>query len=78
MATKLTLRMDEELIEQAKRVARQRRTSVSRLVAEYFAVLGRAPEDARLPPITRSLLGIAAGCGLGEEDYRRHLEDKHR
>jgi hypothetical protein len=70
--------MDDELIEQAKRVARERKTSVSRLVADYFEVLGRAPEPADLPPITRSLHGIAAGSELDEEDYRRHLEVKHR
>lgn len=28
-----------------------------------------------LPPVTRSLLGIARG--VDEEDYRRYLEEKH-
>lgn len=36
MVTKLTLRIDETLIEQAKGEARRRGTSVSRLVADYF------------------------------------------
>lgn len=77
MATKLTLRMDEDLIELAKGVARERGTSVSRLVADYFAALER-PQEAEPAPITRSLRGIAAGAGVDEEDYRRYLEDKHR
>jgi len=77
MATKLTLHMDKDLIELAKRVARKRGTSVSRLVADFFAALDRAAEE-ELPPITRSLWGIAAGTGADEEDYRRYLEDKHR
>lgn len=76
MATKLTLRMDEDLIESAKRVARDRGTSLSRMVAEYFVRLeDSAPED--LPPVTRSLKGVAAGVNLEEEDYGRHLEGKY-
>ena len=31
-----------------------------------------------LPPITRSLVGSLAGSTLDEEDYHRHLEEKHR
>jgi len=86
MATKLTLRMDETLIEEAKKEARRRGTSVSRLVADYFERLerlrghrghrGQIEDD--LPPITRRLHGIAAGSDLTEEDYYRHLEEKHR
>jgi hypothetical protein len=80
MATKLTLRMDESVIEQAKKEARRRGTSVSRLVASYFERLKRleTDEEERLPPITRRLRGIAASAELTEEDYRRHLEEKHR
>ena len=79
MATKLTLRMDEDLIERGKKVARERGKSVSRLVAEYFELLSRRPtEEPSLPPVTRSLLGIAAGSRLDEEDFRRHQREKHR
>ena len=79
MATKLTLRMDEELIETAKKTARERGKSVSRLVADYFELLERRSDldEADLPPITRSLLGIASGSELTEEDHRLHLESKH-
>lgn len=79
MATKLTLRMDEDLINRAKRTARDRGKSVSRLVADYFELLeGRESEETSLPPLTRSLLGVARGSELTEDDYRRHLEEKHR
>ncbi len=33
---------------------------------------------AKLPPITRSLLGIAKGAKVDEEDYYRYLEEKYR
>lgn len=80
MASKLTLYMDEELIAQARRLARERGQSVSRLVAEYVELLGRVGEveESALPPITRSLRGTAAGSAMSEDDYRRHLEEKHR
>jgi hypothetical protein len=78
MASKLTLRMDEDVIRQGKQAARERGKSVSRLVADYFQLLGRASEEeSRLPPITRSLVGIAAGSELDEEDFRRYQERKH-
>lgn len=84
MSTKLTLRMESALIERAKRYARARGKSVSRLVADYFALLRTTPgepptveETERLPLITRSLLGSLSGAELDEADYRRHLEEKH-
>lgn len=80
MGTKLTLRLDRDLIERAKRYARSRDKSVSRLVADYFALLGERGEkvtEADLPPVTRELLGSLSGSDVDEEDYRRHLEDKH-
>ena len=83
MSTKLTLRMEKALIERAKRYARARGKSVSRLVADYFALLDTSPgvppavEEERLPPISRSLLGSLSGAELDEADYHRHLEEKH-
>ena len=84
MSTKLTLRRERGLIQRAKHYARARGTSVSRLVAGFFALLGakrgveEPVDDAELPPVTRSLLGSLAGTGAEEKDYRRYLEDKHR
>ncbi len=86
MPTKLTLRLDERLIARAKRYAARRGTSVSQMVADYFAALTADETPARpdddwkqhLSPITRSLVGSLAGSGLDEEDYHRHLEEKHR
>lgn len=78
MHTKLTLRIDEELIERAKSHARRSGKSVSQLVSNYLEMLPR-PERSRprtLTPIVESLRGVLAGSGLDEEDYRRHLEEK--
>lgn len=85
---KLTLRLEGELIERAKRVARERGTSVSKMVAGFFEsiedqrVLER--QDSELGEITRRLRGSikptdgqAEPGFLAEEDYRRHLEHKY-
>lgn len=82
MQTKLTLRLDSALIEEAKQYAQERGFSLSQLVAEYFAVLTTVSEDEagfkdRLPPITRSLVGILKESDYNAEDYKRHLAEKH-
>jgi len=80
MQTKLTLRLEEGLIEKAKAYSKRTGKSVSRLVADYFTVLEAvAASDAEsLPPKTRSLLGALSGASLDEADYRDHLESKYR
>lgn len=77
MASKLTLRLDEELIRRAKEHSRRTGRSVSRIVADYFAALGEAPGEAKLPPVVSSLKGALRGADVDEEDYRRHLEERY-
>jgi hypothetical protein len=58
MQQKLTLRLDDELIRFGKEWARQRGTSVSRLVADYLALLDSLErDDGGRHPVTRRLLG---------------------
>jgi hypothetical protein len=84
MQTKLTLRIDDELIERAKSYSQRTGKSVSQLVSDYIRMLpepGRAPSTKKEPlltPIVRSLKGSLRGAKVDEEDYRRHLEDKYR
>ena len=78
MHTKLTLRMDAELIRTAKTEAGRRGKSVSQIVGEFFDTLAsgrRVPPD--LPPITTSLVGILKARGISEADYRKHLREKY-
>ena len=78
MQTKLTLRLDDELIRRAKRAAHRSGKSVSSLVADYLTLLDAPPDDdVELTPRVRGLLGALAGHDVSEEDYRRHLEEKH-
>ena len=80
MHTKLTLRLDSELIAQAKRHAQAQGKTLSRLVADYFTLLDHGPgQDVPGPgPLVQSLRGVLRDSGLDEEDYRDHLEEKYR
>lgn len=86
MQTKLTLRLDDEVIRSAKAYARARGKSISQIVADYLRMLPAAGSDEReqpahLAPIVSSLRGVLrrpdASVEVDESDYRRHLEDKY-
>ena len=80
MQTKLTLRLDEELIARAKEHAQKTGRSVSQMVADYFALLESRTGQPRaaLPPVVQELKGLLAGADAHEEDYHEYLEEKHQ
>lgn len=79
METKLTLRLDQGLIKNAKKEARSRGTSLSQMVADYFrGIDARGKSRASLPPVTASLAGALKDKKLDRAQYRRHLEEKFR
>ncbi len=79
MHAKLTLRLDKELIQSAKSHAAKTGKSLSRIVADYFALLTARPpaNEAALTPVVRSLKGALRGAEIDEDDYLRHLEEKY-
>ena len=79
MQTKLTLRLDDVLIKEAKAISEAEGKSLSSLVADYFQNLSKAKnaKPTHLNPITRSLKGALKGAHLTEQDYKSHLEKKH-
>lgn len=82
MNTKLTLRLDEDLIQNAKRYAKREGRSVSELVAAYFARLdapvpkaGKAASQSR----KSSFYGLVpAKHKIDEANYREYLAKKHQ
>jgi hypothetical protein len=78
MNTKLTLRMDDELVRQAKAEAARRGKSVSQMVGEFVDSLSTARRDEDLPPVTASLVGVLKGHDVSQADYKKHLLEKHR
>ena len=73
---KLTLRISESAIKQAKQFAQQNNLSVSQLVEGFLATL--TPESNELPasPVLERIAGILADP-VSIEDYYRYLEEKH-
>ncbi len=79
MQTKLTLRLEEDLINQAKEYAAGEGKSISKIVADYFSLLVQQDQtaNAELPPITRSLIGILPSSSADKSDYHQYLEEKY-
>lgn len=82
MYTKLTLRLEEQLIHSAKSFAQDHNKSLSQMVSDYFALLlvddsGTEQSLEALPPITQSLVGMLS-AQVDEDDYYAYLEEKHR
>lgn len=83
MNTKLTLRLEDILITEAKKYAKNRGKSLSQIVADYFRALRVDPSLEKvkkrktLGPITSKLYGSLKGSPLSERDYKKHLESKY-
>lgn len=78
MNAKLTLRMEDSLIQAAKTEAGRRGKSVSKIVGEFFGALSTvARKPSALPPITTALLGVLKQGDATKETYRRHLREKY-
>jgi len=74
-ATKLTLHIEAETIEKAKRYSREHNTSLSRLVARYLEVLSSEGGDV-YSPVIRRLWGIVPP-DTTVDDYHDHLRRKY-
>lgn len=80
--TKLTLSVDERVVAGAKRHARARGTSVSRLVETMLRLVsmpaaGASESETQAPPpVLASLRGSLKRGSV--DDYRRHLARKYR
>jgi len=79
MQSKLTLRLEEELVRRAKKLAKKKGKSVSKIVADYFTLFEaqkKKPEE-KFSPIVQSLKGALRGTIVDVQAYRKHLEEKY-
>jgi hypothetical protein len=71
METKLTLKLDQEIINSAKKYAENNNRSLSRLVEDYFKnLLSEKTQKEEYPPLVRKLSGI-----ISENDLRKLSKD---
>ncbi len=75
---KLTLSVDDEVIQAAKKWARARGLSVSQMVSTFFVSVTRSkqPPD-KMPPDLNKLAGILEKEERLAEDYYDHVERKY-
>jgi hypothetical protein len=79
MNTKLTLRMDENLIEYAKQYSAKTGKSVSQIVADLFEMMKneKFEKDFPITPAVLSLKGALRGNSVDEKDFHKYLEEKY-
>jgi hypothetical protein len=80
MDTKLTLKLDQEIIAKAKEYAKSRKTSVSRLIENFLQKLTNDSEKEEITPLVKSLSGI---LDLPKDydhkkEYSEYLSKKYR
>jgi len=71
--------MDDHLVGSAKEYSAKTGRSVSRIVADLFEVIKneQSPNESSLPPTVSALKGVLSGATIGDDDYRKHLEEKY-
>jgi len=79
MNTKLTLSLDEVIIEEAKSYAKKNRLSLSKLIENYLNSLTRqSGKPKKVSPLVESLTGVIPNENIGErKDYRDFLNKKY-
>ncbi|MBI5085848.1 MAG: hypothetical protein HZB13_14770 [Acidobacteria bacterium] len=76
--SKLTLSIDRVVILRAKRYAKRRGASVSRLVEEYLNVVSQPAGEEDMPPVLKMAMGVLKDVGAEPREYRKHIERKYR
>ena len=82
MTTKLTLRLDEGVIRDAKKAARLRGVSLSEMVSGYFqAVSQRKAVKTEATPVLAEISGVLSPQGDSKKliaGYHKHIEEKYQ
>jgi len=82
MTTKLTLRLDNTVIQKAKKTASKKGISLSRMVEDYFkAVAGQEKQEVRESPVLYEVSGVLSGKQDAAQlrlGYKKHLVEKYK
>ncbi|MBK8981672.1 MAG: hypothetical protein IPM38_04955 [Ignavibacteria bacterium] len=81
MNTKLTLKLNNKVIEQAKIYAKEKDTSLSKLIESYLEYLtSKNSSDANeITPLVKSISGVLqSGKNLNvKKEYKKHILKKY-
>ncbi|MDX1417118.1 MAG: DUF6364 family protein [Candidatus Promineifilaceae bacterium] len=74
--TKLTVRLERDLLEQAKRYAQDHETNLTRLIDEYLRYITSKDKSTLNAPIVERLSGSLTQ-DVDIDDYKQYLEEKY-
>ena len=78
LKAKLTLRIEKDLIEEIKKLSKEKGESISKIVENYFRLtLQNKEKEEEITPTVRKLKGILKDKKVSEEDYKKYLEEKY-
>lgn len=80
MDTKLTLKLDREVIEKTRRYAKKKNLSLSEMVERYFRSLSEKSDAFPISPLVKELSGVIdlSKAGKMSAPYEDYLEKKYR
>jgi len=80
MNTRLTLKLKKNVIDRAKKYAREHETSLSKIVENYLDTITSADtEHSQISPLVKSLSGVVTlrDNFNHKEVYQQHLNEKY-
>lgn len=80
MNTKLTLNLDKEIIDEAKKYAKSNKLSLSKLIENYLqSITYKKKENIKVSPLVESLTGIIPSEeSTSKEDYINYIDKKYQ
>ena len=81
MDTKLTIKLDNDVISRAKRYAQHRKTSLSKMIESYLeSITAQKSKNKEISPLVESLSGV---IHLDNDfdyknDYSKYLTEKYK
>lgn len=78
MNTKLTLNIDQNVIEDAKTYAKNHSVSLSKLIENYLhSITKKEKTQSKVSPLVESLTGIIPSDIDERNDYRNYIDQKY-
>ena len=80
MDTKLTIKLDKNIIEKAKKYARRKNISLSKMIESYLNTITRESKpDVEISPLVKSLSGVISLPDNFDfkTDYTEYLSEKY-
>ena len=79
MDTKLTLKFNKSVISQAKKYAKEKNISLSKLIENYLQALTiDQEEETKISPLVESLSGVIKDSNADyKKDYKNYLSKKY-